>query len=102
MTYKKVPKIKRGRDGKYFMSPQDMVNSAKILDKIIYRMEEHGLFQVTAEYGDYYIGSWLMFTMNQSVPKKDLTILTDEEFEYWSTRSISISGVKVPLNITRD
>lgn len=100
--YKKAPKVKRNKRGKYHMRPQDMVNSAKNLETIIYRMGEYGLFQVIGEYEEYYTGNWYHGNYNKLVLKKDLRKLTDDEFDNWYSKYEIICGIKVPLNITKD
>lgn len=100
--YKKVPRVKRNKDGSYPMRPQDMVNAAKKLEKIIYRIGEHGLFQVVGEYKDHYTGHWFYGPYSQAVLKTDLRKLTDEEFEKWNNTKMYISGISVPINVIRD
>ena len=102
MAYKKAPRVKRNKKGEYFMRPQDMINSATKLEVIIYRIGEHGLFQVVGEYKNYYVGHWQRGLYNQSVLKEDLRKLTDEEFTEWNNRYEVICGVKVLFNIIKD
>lgn len=102
MSYKKAPKVKKNKSGRYPMRSQDIFNFAKRLDPIIYRMGDQGLFQAVGEYEEYYTGHWRTSLRSQSVLKGELRKLTDEEFEYWNSRYEIICGIKVPLKITRD
>lgn len=112
MSFKKVPKVKRNKQGKYNLRPQDMYNSARRYDTPLYLigtiyLDEKGdevtedggfLFQAVGGIELNYVGSRLE-GFGRVFPMRNSRELTREEVIKYNREGMVMCGVRIPLNI---
>lgn len=110
-SYTKVPKVKRGPDGKYPMTDEQKVRSAKQIEgKFMIATEakhkmgdlsrnlEHlsmeNLCYVSKETDEFLIGNWLtgFGYFDVMFPKETTRVLTQEEIDYFNGKYIQLAS----------
>ena len=120
MAYKKVPKIKRDKDGNYPMSREQQINAAKEFEGkyMIATKAEHKLGDIGREFDEtssenlccvykeikgYWVGSWVtgMGFFNVCFPKDTTRELNEKEVKYFSKMYVQIAN-QPPIKLKID